>query len=180
MLFLVLGMVSIVAFVFLCTSLPMLKNCEIGVNWSETVRFYLKRFPEEEGSFHAELLPGNLYNQVSLLPALIHSTALLTLYLLLLGLIMFLFKLLGIRMAGLCTCSVIVALGVGTCAVKTSAMWLFPMANTIVWLHFTDIMREPVKPLWQSYLYFGISILIVFAVNLVVAVKSDFITTGEP
>ena len=38
-------------------------------------------------------------------------------------------------------------LGVVTCSLKMNIMWSFPMANTIVWLHYEEIIGKPIVPI---------------------------------
>lgn len=35
---------------------------------------------------------------------------------------------------------------------------LFPMANTIIWLHYDTILNAPKMPVWCSFAYFMIAI----------------------
>lgn len=129
-----------------------------GTEWSESTRKYAFRFPEDANGFTAELLPPHLYNQIPLGMTLLYTFSLLVLYFFTLTLILMLFAMLKKRRAGLLCCFAAVMGGVATCAVKTDAMWLFPMSNTIIWLHYTEIQREPIYPIWCSYLYFGVCI----------------------
>ncbi len=73
----------------------------------------------------------------------------------------------------------VIAVGVATCSVKTAPMWLFPMANTIIWLHFTEILREPIKPVGYSYAYFAILIGINAIIAWAVLKKANFYTVEE-
>ena len=41
-----------------------------GTEWSEAVRKYAARFPEEAYNFDSQLLPSNLYNQIPMITAL--------------------------------------------------------------------------------------------------------------
>ena len=59
-----------------------------GENWSDTVTHYGARFPEEAHSFVSQLLPPNLYNQISLPRVLLYSAALLALFLWMIALIL--------------------------------------------------------------------------------------------
>ena len=138
--------------------------------WSETVRFFAARFPEESNSFTSELLPSNLYNQIPLMTSVLQTFFLMSAYLFLLVLILYLFKMLNIKSAGLFSVFIVIGLGVTTCSLKTSAMWAFPMANTIVWLHYTEILREPIKPIAYSYIYF-IAIISFLIIACFVALK---------
>ena len=46
-------------------------------------------------------------------------------------------------------------------------MWLFPMGNSIIWMHYTEIIREPIKPIWYSYVYFAVmALLLIFMSTL--------------
>ena len=142
--------------------------------WSETVRLYGAKFPDEFDSFASELLPSNLYNQIPLMTSVMQTFLLMSAYLFLLVLILYLFKLLHVKSAGLIAVFIIIGLGVATCSLKTSAMWYFPMSNTIVWLHYTEILREPVVPIWRSYFYFAASISVLTAVNIAALKKLQF------
>ncbi len=146
----------------------------IGLEWSESTRYYVFRFPEDIDSFAASLLPPNLYNQVPLGMTLFYTFSLLFLYLFSLMLIIMLFKLLQCRSVGIFAAFFVVACGVVTCAVKTDAMWAFPMANSIIWLHYTEILREPIYPIWASYLYFAVLIAILLIANRKLLNKINF------
>lgn len=147
---------------------------ELRTQWSETVRFYAARFPDEAHNFASELLPSNLYNQIPLITSLVQTFLLMSAYLFLLVLVLYLFKILNIRSAGLFAVFLIIGLGVSTCSLKTSAMWYFPMANTIVWLHYTEILREPVKPIAYSYIYFVVIIALLVIANLIALKRMQF------
>ena len=47
----------------------------------------------------------------------------------------------------------IVSIGAGLCSVYSEAMWLFPMANSIIWVHYTRYFSIPVKTMTFSYTY---------------------------
>ncbi len=134
-----------------------------GSNWSDSVTQFDAMFPEEAGGFSGQLLPPNLYNQMSLWSAFFWIVLLLFLYLLLLAMVLCLMKLSGLRSAGLFTAVGVVALGVTTCALNTPVMWYFPMANTIVWLHYEELLRKPVTPVSNSLIYFLGILAVLFA-----------------
>lgn len=142
--------------------------------WSETVRLYCSKFPEEYDSFASELLPSNLYNQIPLITSVLQTFILMSAYLFLLVLILYFFKLIYIKSAGLIAVFIVIGLGVATCSLKTSAMWWFPMANTIVWLHYTEVLRDPVVPIWKSYAYFGIMIVILLIIDIFLMRRFQF------
>lgn len=125
-----------------------------GSTWSNSVTQFDAMFPEEAGGLASQLLPANLYNQMGIGSAFFWIVLLLFLYLLLLAMVLCFMKLSGLRGVGLLTAVGVIALGVTTCALKVPAMWYFPMANTIVWLHYEELLREPVTPVSDSLLYF--------------------------
>ena len=51
----------------------------------------------------------------------------------------------------------------------------FPMANTIPWLHYSEALREPIKPMAVSYLYFAVWIMIGIVANVIAVKKANVI-----
>lgn len=149
-----------------------------GLEWSETVTKYLSMFPEDRFTLMSEYLPSNLYNQMSFSYALLHTVLLLILYLFLLSLVIMFFRICGMKVAGIAAAFAVIAAGVLTTAINSEAMWAFPMANTITWLHYDAALREPVKPIYQSYIYFAGLIAIGIIAN-VIAFKKNNINTME-
>ena len=158
-----------------CCLMTASKGCW-GFEWSETVTKYLSMFPEDRYTLMSEYLPSNLYNQMSFAGTLLNTVLLLILYLFLLSLIIMFFRICGMKIAGIAASFAVVAAGVLTCAIKAKAMWAFPMANTIVWLHYDTVLREPVKPLYQSYIYFSLLIVIGIIVNIIAVRKTNIVT----
>lgn len=159
MLFAAMSTAVYILAIFVSVFLISLPHAHVSPEWSEVTRFYASRFPGETDVYASQLLPPNIYNQVPLLPTLVYTLVFQMLYLYLLTMILLLSRLLGGKSAGLYACLLIVILGVGTCAVRSKLLWMFPMGNTILWLHYTEILRKPVWPVWYSYVYFGIMIL---------------------
>lgn len=58
-------------------------------------------------------------------------------------------------------------------------MWIFPMANSIIWLHYKEILREPITPVANSFVYFAVIITVIFIANLVVLRRLQFINTEQ-
>ena len=95
-------------------------------------------------------------------------------YLFLLSMIIYFFKLIHIQSFGLFAAISIVAAGVVTCSLKMNIMWSFPMANTIVWLHYEEIIGKPIVPIWYSYIYFCIAVIILVLLNLIAVKRFQF------
>lgn len=150
-----------------------------GTRWSEVVRKYNYVYPSESANFASELLPSNLYNQISLIKTIIYTVILMIAYLFILALVLYIFKILHIQSAGIFAVFAIVGMGVASCSLKTKIMWMFPMANTIVWLHYEEILSEPVYPIWSSFLYFLIVIAVLLSISLIALKKMQFINIEQ-
>lgn len=150
----------------------------LGLEWSDTVTKYVSMFPEERFTLMSQYLPSNLFNQMSLSGALVHTALLLILYLFALTLIISFFRILGMRAAGIAAAFGIVAAGVLTCAIKAKAMWAFPMAHTITWLHYDTALRKPIVPMYLSYIYFAVFIALGIIANII-AIKKNNINITE-
>lgn len=149
-----------------------------GVEWSDTVTKYVSMFPNERFTMMSQYLPSNLFNQMSLPSALLHTTLLLILYLFSLSLIITFFRILGMRAAGIAAAFGVVAAGVLTCAIQVKAMWAFPMSHTVTWLHYDTALREPKVPMQASYIYFACLIALGIIAN-VIAIKKNNINITE-
>lgn len=168
LLFLMMAILTFLMFVLIGSI--FVSNGIFGSHWSDTVTKYEARFPEEAGSFASQLLPSNLYNQLSLASAVVQTLVLMFAYLFMLSLVIYFFKLIHIQSLGLLVAVFIVASGVMTCSLKAKSMWAFPMANTIVWLHYEEILSRSIFPIWCSYAYFAVFIVALFVIDLI-AVK---------
>lgn len=176
---LLFALMSIVTYILTALALVTafsLGSADFSFSWSECTRFYAARFPDKEFTFASQLLPSNLYNQISLISSVVYTVTLLALYLFLLTLILMIFKLLSFKSAGLFASLGVVALGTAACAVKTEIMWIFPMANTIIWLHYTAILREPIVAIWYSYAYFAAAITALLIVSVILTKRANFIS----
>jgi len=144
----------------------LMSHGRFGTVWSDTASKYAARFPNSHNDVVSQLLPPNLYNQLSLGEAILHSIMLMMLNLAVIALTLCLFKMLVLRTAGIFTVIAVCAFGAVTCALKLNVKWLFPTANAIVWFHFQELFRKQNVSIIMSYFYFGICILILFIGNL--------------
>lgn len=60
----------------------------------------------------------------------------------------------------------LVAAGVVTTSLDSKIRWAFPMANMISWIHYTELFKKPSYPIWASYLYFAVAILLLLTANI--------------
>lgn len=163
---LVMMAVSFLAFIFVGAVVPMIGRGYWYNGWSAVATQYLVRFPEKTGNFGLQLLPENLYNQLSVYAAAVQSYLLVFAYMMIIGLLLLAFSLVKKKTLGFVLCGAIISLGTAFCSVKTMLMWSMPMANTIVWLHFTRYFRQPVVSIYFSitYLCVFIAALLIFCV----------------
>lgn len=178
LLFLILAIMTFLSTLLLCSVLC----CGIGtlsLSWSDAVTKYNSVFPNEYGSFASLLLPPNLYNQIPLYKAVILTFAYLFFYLLLLSLVLYLFQLLHLHTFGLFAAVFMISCGVLTCALHTKWMWLFPMAHTIPWLHYEEILKKPVFPFWITNVYWAVGIAAGIVCNILSVRKFEFYQMEE-
>lgn len=144
------------------------------MGWSDVVTKYNSYYPKEANNFASQLLPSNLYNQVSMTKAVIETFILFMAYLFLLALILYLFKLLRLEILSMASVCFVIGMGVVSYSLKQSAMWLFPMANAVVWAHYEVILRNQVYPVRFSILYFILCYMLLLGANLFVLSKMQF------
>lgn len=126
-----------------------------GTEWSLVATKFASEFPEQSGNFGVLLLPENLYNQMTLPTAVIESTLFVIAYLFSLGMILLAFSIGKRKTAGIVVCGLVIALGAALCSINTKLMWALPMAHSIIWLHYTEFLREPIFPVFWSAVYFA-------------------------
>lgn len=169
---------SFLAVVFLGSVLPMLGRGFWGSDWSKVTTGFVAVFPEKSSNFGVNLLPPNLYNQMSVFDAAVKSYLLVFAYLVVIGLIMLSFSLVKQKTIGFVLTGGIISLGTAFCSVNTMLMWTMPMANAIIWLHYTKYYRQPVVSVTFSvcYLLTVIAVLLVFCLIAIKRFNYDNVT----
>lgn len=160
---LVFMIISYLAVIFLGTVLPMLSKGFWYNGWSNVATGFVKMFHDRRGDFGVELLPENLYNQLSVFEAAVKSYLLVAAYLMIIGMIRLVFSLLKRKTVGFIICGGMISLGMAFSAIRTNLMWTMPMANSITWLHYTKYFKKPIMPMSFSVIY----LLVLIAVLLV-------------
>lgn len=175
--FSLMSIVTYLGVVFVAVGISAASGSYFGLEWSESTRMYAATFPNDADGFTASLLPPNLYNQIPLDMTLVYTFSLLVLYFFLLTMVLLVFSLRKKRTLGLfCTYAIVMG-GVVTCVAKTDAMWAFPMANSIIWLHYTEILSTPIYPIVSSYVYFGGCILGLLVLSILLLRRAEFEST---
>ncbi|MBR4622573.1 MAG: hypothetical protein IKO44_03445 [Ruminococcus sp.] len=166
---LVMMALSYLAVIFAGAVVPMLDKGFWYNGWSNVATKFASRFPEKRGNFGVQLLPENLYNQLSVFDAAIQSYLLVFAYLMILGLLLLAFSLIKKKTAGFVLCGAVISLGTAFCSIKTGYMWTMPMANSIIWLHYTKYFRQPVVSMQFSVIYLCtfVAALILFCVTAI-------------
>lgn len=68
----------------------------------------------------------------------------------------------------------VMALGTATTSLYSPIKWAFPTANTIIWLHYEEILRTEIYPMWASFLYFAILLAALIAGNFLALKRLKF------
>lgn len=177
LLFLMAITYSVVVFISSCIS--ALLHSDIGPEWSIVVTEFEKTFPDLHGNFGAQLLPKNLYNQLSITDALMQSFFLVLLYLFIIGLLLLLFTLLKSKILGFIICGGIISIGSALCILSSKLMWVFPAANAITWVHYTEYYRRPIMPMWFSVLYLCFFIILLIVLSFIAVKKMNYDNISE-
>jgi lysylphosphatidylglycerol synthetase-like protein (DUF2156 family) len=154
---------SYLAVIFVGSVVPMLFKGFWYNGWSNVVTNFKNVFPEQSMNFGVQLVPENLYNQLTVFEAAVKSYLLVFAYLMIIGLILLALSLIKHKTLGFVSCGAVIALGTAFCSIKTSLMWTMPMANSIIWLHFTKYFRVPEVSITFSVVY-----LVTFVVALII------------
>lgn len=170
---LVMMSAAYLAFIFAASVIPTALGSVWGASWSDVALHFAVEFPEQAQSYGALLLPKNLFNHLSLTGAAAQSTAFVFVYIILLGMIMMCFTILGKKTAGVIVCGALISVGSALCSIRAGLMWALPMANSVVWLHFTEFRREPFYPIWCSWIYFAGALILLIIVSLARLKKFD-------
>ena len=149
--------------VLICCGLGF-SNGKMSLCWSNITIQYNVLFPKLKGSFVDQLLPGNLYNQMSLIKCFLFSFALVFLYLFTFSMIYLLFELKKRKGLGLLIIAAIILTGTVLTGIDNRGKWMLPTAHSIIWIHYTEYYRDSVMNIGYSFLYY-ILVNIVIIIN---------------
>ena len=80
---------------------------------------------------------------------------------------------------GVIICGGLIAVGSALCSIRAGLMWAFPMANSIVWLHYTEFRRVPFYPIWCSVIYFTATIAVLAVLGFIMLKRFDCSTNDS-
>ena len=177
--FFALSALAFTAIIFIASLIPNCMNAFVANGWSLVVTKYGVYNPERAYSFAASLIKEELYNQIAPYQAAITSFLLNFLYMLNLAKILLLFHVLNLRKIGVPVSISNIAVGSALGILGSSGMWYFPMAHTMIHLHFTKHMKEPIMELKTSFIYFGVIIPVLLILSLIRVKRTNFLNIDD-
>lgn len=177
--FFILAAVTFGAVIALGSIIPNAYHAFAANGWSLVATQYGTYFPEKASSFAAGLIPKSLYNQIPPFQTALLSFMFSTMYMILLSEILLITAVQNKKNVGLIISIVIVAIGSALSFMKANGMWAFPMAHSVVSLHFTDYFQEPVCSFQFSLCYHLIAIAVCFMISLFTVKKAAFYDIKE-
>ncbi len=178
-LFFIVSSFIFMSVIFIFSVIPNAINSFTANGWSLVVTRYGIYNPEKSYSFAANLITKELYNQIAPFQAAALSFVLNWLYMILLGTVLLMFHVLNLRKTGVPVLISIIAMGSALGVFRSLGMWLFPMAHTMISLHYTEYLKEPIMSLSSSFLYFGGLILTVLIISLLRVGRTNFLNIDD-
>jgi hypothetical protein len=149
-----------------------------GRGWSNVILKYESSFPGNESQVYLNLIPKNLYQQMSEKQAVLYSAALLFMYFVIIMMIQMYFFLRHKKKWGIFINIILICAGTALTSLKLSYMWIFPVSHSILWLHFNEYLSEyAFRPSW-SCIYFG-AIFIITLAGCLICLKNMTVETPE-
>ena len=167
--------ITTLLFFLVVTVIMTLKNGYFANVWSYYTTLTSKNYPEIFNNSNNIFLEKNLYLQAYPFDAFIKIISLFCLYMQWICSILIFFKLINKRMLGIIFVFIEIIGGMITWGLVSNIMWLFPMANAVFSWHYIDFLSQESIPLWYSYLYFSVPILILNILNFIMVKKYNFI-----
>gem|GEM_PF-3002151 len=89
------------------------------------------------------------------------------------------FHVLNLRKIGVPVLISIIAIGSALGVFRSKGMWYFPMAHTMISLHFTQYLKEPIMKIEYSIMYFAGMILLILIFCLIMIGRTDFLNIDD-
>lgn len=167
--------ITILLFFLIITTLITLKNGYYANIWSYYTTLTPKNYPEIFNNSNNIFLEKNLYLQAYPFDAFFKIISLFFLYMQWICSILIFFKLINKRMLGVIIVFIAIIGGMITWGLVSDIMWFFPMANAVFSWHYIDFLSKENVPMWYSYLYFIVPILILNVFNFIMVKKYNFV-----
>lgn len=171
MLYALMAGLTYILFLFVGTILWMGKTGSFLFQWSDYMTTLYTAYPEEYMLNDHLFIRAGTVTQGTPLSVLVQSVLLMLLYLLLIASLLAVFKLTEKKQLGLFATIALTGLGAVAVAYFGEKRWFFPMAHAIFGTHFNEFFAKPECALWVSYVFFIITIGVLFAINGMLAKK---------
>lgn len=173
LLFAIYAGVSYIVAIFSVSCLCIMKKAYIYNAWSDVTTKYFIKFPDEKNIL-SELINARLYNNLLPNQALLHTSVLVIFMIIIIALVQLLAFSYSKKILGLLINITVLCVGIGSTIFEGVIKWFFPVSNAITWMHYDDIFKKPVVPIVNSYMYFGIILLVLIIWNIFAIKRYDF------
>lgn len=173
LLFAIYAGVSYIVAIFAVSCLCIMKKAYIYNAWSDVTTKYFIEFPDEKNII-SELINARLYNNLLPNQALLHTSVLVIFMIIIIALVQLLAFSYSKKILGLLLNITVLCVGIGSTIFEGVIKWVFPVSNAITWMHYDDIFKKPVVPIVNSYMYFGIILLVLIIWNIFAIKRYDF------
>ncbi len=177
--FFILSAFTYLISIFIFSIIINLHNSFLANGWSLVITRYTTYYPEKSLSFAGKLITKELYNQISPYEAAITGFFLVLMYMVLLSMILLFFHILNLKKAGIASAVSIIAAGSALGIFKSPGMWFFPMAHTMIYLHYTQYLKKTIMKLQSSFFYFIIIIAILLFICLFSVKYTNFLNNDN-
>lgn len=164
--FSVLAIFTILFGMFISSILVCWENLTLKGGWSNVITRYYLAFPEDANSPTAQLIKGDIYNQLEIGEAMLLSVTLTVLAMLLYCSILLCGKIYGKKYLPLGICIALMGIGAALCLMKTKVAFLLPPSHALLSGHYHEYLRKPILSYGISYLYLFVVIVIVMIVAI--------------
>lgn len=173
LLFSLFAILTVMGGMFLSSIVSCWGSLTLEDGWSKVVTHYYLAFPEDANSPTAQLIQGDIYNQLEVTEAMVLSITLTILMLLLYCAILLCGKVYGKKYLPLGICIALMGLGAALRLMETKWAFLLPSAHAMLSGHNYEYLRKPIMPYWVSYLYFVVALVLVIVAAIIGVKRRD-------
>lgn len=164
MLFALFAVFTIMTGMFVSSIISCWGSMRVTGGWSDVVTRYYLAFPDDALSDAAQLIKGDIYNQLTVGQAVFLSVTLTAGMLLCYCAILLCGKIYGKKYLPLCICILLIGLGFVFKWMESEYVFLFPSGHAFLSGHHHEYLREPIVPFWISYVYFMVLLAVVIGI----------------
>ena len=173
MLFSFFAILTVMFGMFLSSIVSCLGSITMKGSWSNVVTRYYLAFPDDANSPTAQLIQGDIYNQLEVGEAMLLSVTLTILMLLLYCAILLCGKIYGKKYLPLGICIALMGLGAALRLMGTKISFILPPAHALLSGHMHEYLRKPIFPYWASFLYFIVALVVVIGLAVIGVKRRD-------